>query len=263
LKKKSVHPKVKTYIRLGLAGLVLITLIGLVYAASQTHNISLTADQIQAQIDKRLPLTKQGTTVTQAQVELSDELRVKATAHGRLINRAYVVRLQAATKLRYDSGDFYLLPTDLQINYLTVNDRILIDQFKQYKRPKGLIGRYLQKKRDALANRKAKMVNSLQQRTQKMVISVTRFALERIPVYSLPANLKGAVIGLMIKDIEIKDSRLIVYLSFWQFGLIVLILLGLLVGLIALIVWCPKVFGLFLEFTVNATVSTVDVLDSI
>lgn len=268
MKKKRVHPRVKTYIRLGLIGLGALVLVGGVILASQTHDIVLTGEQIQQRIDAKLPLTKKGITVTQAQVKLTDTLDVSLAAHGRKLGQSFDTELQATAGLHYNSGEFYLFPLRLHVERFAVNGQSTgqiakkavdavtgsrtineeIDELNKKKGVRGAVGRWLTKRRDHLADNKAETVASFQKKTEAWVTAGAGYTLQRVPVYRLPDNLKGAIIGMMIKDIRIADGKLIAHLSFWQLGLSVLMTLVMFAFLICLAIYCPQVFGLFLVF---------------
>lgn len=204
--KHKLRPR--TWIILGLAAVV--TVVCALWQAYGVSDVVLPQADLQQRVDAKLPfVTKNGVTVSQAQVDLSgDKIGLTLTASATKLHVDYTLAASTRGVLRYDNarGAFFFHPEalnviDVKVGAQSVEEKASTLFDKYVKSPR------LQAGKEHLLAVAGELVQSSVQRGAEI-------ALERVPVYTLPDNLKGHVARLALQSVEVKNGAVIAHLSF-------------------------------------------------
>jgi len=223
--KKKLRPR--TWITLILAAIFSIG--AALWHSYGVSEVVLQQADLQQRIDAKLPfVTKNGVTVSQAQIDLSgDKIGLNVAASASKLGVSYGVKASTRGDLRYDNsrGAFYFHPDALNVTDVKIGDQSVEDKASS------LIDKFV-KSPKILANKEHLMTvaNDLVQHSIQRGAEIT---LERVPVYTLPDNFKGHVARLALQSVEVKNGAVVAHLSFMQLTGMVLLYAGLFVLVLA------------------------------
>lgn len=178
-----------------------------------THQIALTQAELQSKIDAKMPFTtKGGVTISNVELDLSDDklgLVVKASATK--FKTEYAIGARTKGDLRYDGlrGAFYFHPDTLKVTQIEANGKSVSDKLG------GLIDKWVDSKK--ILDNKKELMAWAEEFAQSQLQNSAEYALTRVPVYTLPDDLKGTVVKAFLTDLEVKNGTVIAHLSLWQF----------------------------------------------
>lgn len=212
-------------------------------SATGKLDVTMTQEELQAKIDAKLPHTSEHrvtVTVSKATLDLSqDQIGLAFSASASKFGKTVLVDAQTRGSLRYEpmSGSFYFRPNELKFGEIRTGDftvREGVSRFieKWVDSPKIVAGR------EQIGETAEKLVQS---GVQKAVT----VALEHVPVYKLPDNLKGDLARMLLSSVEVHDGKVIAHLSFWHFtGMLLFyaVVFVLALGLAAAMVMAPEGF---------------------
>jgi hypothetical protein len=221
------------FLALGAAGL---------WTVSTTHDISLTANEIQSRIDGALPreIALKGPAqalvpsviAKSATVDLKDgKVALAVALEGRLRNgKSFEIEAKARGVPKYDDGALYFEPEKVDISRLAYEGQSASE----------LVGRLAGKLgdgklRDALEAKAQK----LDDWAEKAADAAIRKLLEERPVYRLRDDMNGAVMKAALEKIAVEGDRLNVTFSLWRLttaavGGLVSLLLGVILALLVI-----------------------------
>lgn len=224
---------------LGIAVLVLFVAAGSLWSIYGKTEIVMTKQELQEKIDAKLPFeTGKGVTFSDVDLDLSDnQIGLKVEASGEKLGLQFDTAGRTRGNLRYDNlkGSFYFVPSELELTSLKTDGESVAD------RVNGLIEKWVDSpkvlaNKDELSGKAAEMATGL-------VLKGAEFTLERIPVYTLPDDIKGNVARMFLKDVEVKGDTIVAHLSFLQFTKMLLLygfVLVLSIGLAAALIMNPE-----------------------
>ena len=173
------------------------------------NEISMSQAQIQEMIAKQLPMEKYGVTISNARLDLSGS-QIGVTVNAEAANFTADGRTRGS--LRYDAmkGSFYFVPSELELTNLASSEGESVAD-----KVTGLIDRWVdsekvQQNADVIAGKANELAHSA-------VLKTSSWALDRIPVYTLPDDFKGNAARMFLTDVEVRGDTIVAHLSFWQF----------------------------------------------
>ena len=185
---------------------------GTFYEVHKIHDITLTEKQVQERIDSKSPFIKNGITIGEIHTSVGDRsVHLTAKIHGKKFGQTFSAFLEGDVISYYDHdrGAFYLQPQSLKINSLEINGD------KVSTKVENLIERFIESEK--IQDNKNEIGETIEDLVNHSISNSTVFTLKQVPIYILPDTLKGSAIKLFLKSIEIKDGKLILHLSVWQF----------------------------------------------
>jgi hypothetical protein len=209
---------------------LLVSVIGAGWAFFGTHEITMTQAELQQKIDTKMPYTTQnGVTVSNVKLDLSgDKIGLSVDASATKLGTEFLIGAQTSGNLRYDnaSGAFYFSPDTLKMTRMEANGTKVSEK----------VGAFIDKWVDSkkILDNKAELTTAAEEIVHTMVQKSAETVLTRVPVYTLPNDLKGTVVRAFLKDVEVKNGTIIAHLSLWQFTLNVIAFLFVLVIAIGL-----------------------------
>lgn len=230
------------------AVLLVVGVVGLLFTVFGSHTLTFTQAELQQKVDAKLPYTtaKHNVTVNGATVDLSgDRIGLVFEAETVKVGQDFKINAGTTGNLRYDvkEGSFYFTPQTLEMTNFEVNDKVFGRRFGQF------LDRHLS---SGLVERRQQLAAWAKTETTEKVQSAAEAALARIPVYTLKNDFKGNIARMTITNVEVKDSTLIVHLSFLQLTGFVLLYALLFVAALAfavVLVLNPELGMVFIAFS--------------
>lgn len=198
-------------IALGAAGL---------WTLAATHEISLSATELQSRIDDRLPkeiavkgpaqALLQSASVKSATVSLRDGKAALAFGvEGKLrTGKIFEIEASALGVPKYAEGALYFEPEKIDVSRLAYGGESAAELVARVAR-----GHVADEKLRALIEEKARKADDW---TARIVDAVLRRYLEERPVYRLKDDVKGAAMKAALDRIAVQDDRLQVTFSLWR-----------------------------------------------
>lgn len=191
--------------------LTAVSVAGIIYGINAVQDITLNGAQVQERIDARLPLIGNGLIVKKINVYITDDSLVLVTdAEGKRLGQEFDISFRADGVPYYDSrkGEFYFRPQEIKITSLKIKDETVSKKVEKF------IDKYVDSpkinaKKDILAADIEKWAHGLIEKTSV-------WALEQMPIYTLPDTLKGNAVRIMLKSVEITNDNITFHLSFWR-----------------------------------------------
>jgi hypothetical protein len=204
-----------------------VALVGIAWTFFGVHEITMTQAEIQQKIDAKMPhTTNSGVTVSDVKIDLSDnKIGLTLDASATKFHMQYLIGAQTKGTLRYNSaeGSFYFQPDVLEVTRVEANGEGVSDNVGK------LIDKWVDSKK--INDNKAELMAKAEEVVQSLVQKSIEVVLTHVPVYTLPDNLKGNVVRVFLKDVEVRDGTVIAHLSIWQFtkwviGFVVMLLVA-------------------------------------
>jgi len=194
------------------AVLLVVSVVGLLFTVFGSHTLTFRQAELQQKVDAKLPYTtaKHNVTVNAATVDLSgDRIGLVFEAETTKMGQDFKINAGTTGTLRYDveEGSFYFTPATLEMTNFEVNDKVFGRRFGQF------LDRHLS---SALSERRQQLADWAKAETTEKIQSASEAALARVPVYTLKNDFKGNIARMTITNVEVKDSTLVVHLSFLQ-----------------------------------------------
>lgn len=196
---------------------VAVSAVGFFVNTHLAKDLSFTQQEIQDRINSRLPLSKDDITVTALVVNFkAGVIGIDAGARGKKFGQMFAVSAYTIGALEYDpfEGKFYFKPQGVQI------DNIVVAGASVSQAVAGFIEHF--PKSEKVIKNKEKISEQVESWVYINVAKFVAWSLERTPVYTLPNTLKGNVIRMLLKSVEVREGVLIAHLSIWQFTWMVL-----------------------------------------
>jgi len=190
-----------------------ISLCGIGWTFFGSSEVVLAQETLQQKIDRKLPyVTHSGVSVSKVQLDLSDgKIGLAIEASATKLRNQFTISAQTRGTLRYDDagGSFYFRPDSLNITCVRLNGERLSQKASTF------IERYVDSPK--INAHKEEVVAAGAELVHELVQSAAETALARVPVYTLPDTLKGNVVRMFVRSVEVSDGKIIAHLSFWQF----------------------------------------------
>jgi hypothetical protein len=209
-----------------------VALVGIAWTFFGVHEIRMTQAEIQQKIDAKMPhTTKNGVTISNVRLDLADDkIGLALDASATKFHTEYAIGAQTKGTLRYNSaeGSFYFQPDLLKVTRVEANGASVSDKAGKF------IDKWVDSKK--INDNKAELMATAEEVVQSLVQKSADVVLTRVPVYTLPDNLKGNVVRVFLEDVEVKDGTVIAHLSIWQFtkwvfGFVVVLLIAVGLGI--------------------------------
>lgn len=198
--------------------LVAASMMGVILGVNAIHDITLTEAQIQERIDAKLPLVKNEITIQRMRVQfLNGSLVVMPEIEGKKWKQEFLISVKANGVPYYDGpkGVFYFRPQTIEVTNLKIKGEAVSEKTKRF------IDRFIDSPN---INRNKDVIGAkVEEWVHGSIESMTTGTLKRVPIYTLPDTLKGNLVRILLKSVEINDSTLILHLSVWQFTKIVML----------------------------------------
>lgn len=191
-----------------------------------SYSFTLTEEQIQTKVDAKMPVEKSGITIAAVGFDLSqDDVTVLATGAIEKLGEAYTFEIRAVgvPSYRFTTGEFYFTPRDVEIISLEqTSDSAIGGAIK------GFADKYLTDDNKIGVKLKTLVTDAagkIEEWIQKGVEAGAEYALERVPVYTLPDDTKGFLARAVLDDVAVKDGTLSIKLSLMRLTIWVLLLI--------------------------------------
>jgi hypothetical protein len=202
--------------------------VGLYLGIQKFQHFTLTGGEIQQRIDKKLPhTTKNNVTVNSMHIELLKEgISLRFNAEGKRLRQEFNVTAHAMGKLNYDAhkGAFHFYPQNIEVEELAIRGGDVSDKVEKF------IDKWVMS--DKIVARKDVISSKVEEWVYSLIEGTARTALKNMAVYTLPDNLKGNVVRMMLTSVETQEGVLTAHLSFWQFTKMIIFYLVVLVAAI-------------------------------
>lgn len=216
--------------------------------------VSLRFDQyeIQEKIDAQLPVINKrlqsdgkDIRIEKLQVEVRDQLTVRATAHGKKFGKEFGVSAHAAGTPRYvpTEGAFYLDPSAIEIKEVWYNGASVKDSVL------GAAKRYITN--EGLQRLVTDNADKIEEWATHATESTVTRVLQRMPVYKLKDDGKGVVALALLDELTIEGDEVVVHLTlvrlmWWTFVGIAAVLLS--IGFLYMLATHPGLGAAILVF---------------
>lgn len=189
---------------------LVISVIGAAWTFFGVDEIAMTQAEVQAKIDAKLPYTSpNGVQVSGVNLDLSGD-KIGLTVHSQAERFHMRFDIDAATRgtlvFNVAEGAFYFHPDTLKVIDAKADDVSVGTK----------VGTMLDKLRISSTD-KAQIMSVAEGLAQSAIQHSAELWLDHMPVYKLPHTGKGYVVRAFLKDVTVKDGKIIAHLSLWQF----------------------------------------------
>lgn len=225
MRRRNVYGAV---IVLGVAGLF-----GAYVAASTDHTIRVAAPTIQTRIDRVLPKTTHGITVTRAILSFEDSRAIiNVEVNGKKLTRKFHLSARAIGVpdfVHSRNGDFYFKPEKVDVVEFAFEgdppSKFLVRAADRY----GM-------KHPGLQNALIDIAPHVEEWISEAAHQGAILALEHIPVYRLKDDNVGAFLQASLQDVRIDGDHLVVQFSLKQFTIAAMGIVGSVILVVAVMV---------------------------
>ena len=203
------------WIVISLLGVV--SLIGLVVGINSIQDITLTEQEVQSRVDGKLPLEKNGMVLNGLQVNLENNLlNVVASFEGKKWGQEFSATINTDGTPYYNNldGTFHFRPNKITVSEIRVRGEAVSTKVEKF------IDKYVDSPK--INQNAGEIATKIEEWVNGSIENTTTFALQRIPIYTLPDTLKGNTARMLLKSVDIGNDNLTLHLSFWQFTKMVL-----------------------------------------
>ncbi|MDO8558595.1 MAG: hypothetical protein Q7S09_05465 [bacterium] len=185
--------------------------LGIVLGLDGTHDITLREAQVQEKINANLPLIKNDLAVRRVDIDLQDgTVGISLDAEGKKWGQEFTISAHVEGRPVFDSmdGSFHFQPHAVKVTEIRVKGETVSAKVEKF------IDRYvdsakIDKNKEVIGEEIEKWAHASMEHT-------TIFALEHLPIYTLPNTLKGNIFRMLLKSVEVHQESLSLHLSFWQ-----------------------------------------------
>ena len=188
------------------------SVIGLAVGISSIHDITLSEQDVQSRVDSRLPLEKSGMVLNGLQVNLENNLlNVVANFEGKKWGQEFSATINTDGTPYYNNldGTFHFRPNKITVREIKVGGEAVSTKVEKF------IDKYVDSPK--INQNAGEVATKIEEWVNGSIEGTTIFALQRIPIYTLPGTLKGNTVRMLLKSVDIGKDSLTLHLSFWQF----------------------------------------------
>ena len=188
------------------------SLIGLVVSINSIQDITLTEQEVQSRVDSKLPLEKDGMVLNGLQVNLDNNLlNVVASFEGKKWGQEFSATINTEGTPYYNNldGTFHFRPNKITVREIRVRGEAVSTKVEKF------IDKYIDSPK--INQNAGEIAMKIEEWVNGSTENTTTFALQRIPIYTLPDTLKGNTVRMLLKSVDIGNDNLTLHLSFWQF----------------------------------------------
>jgi hypothetical protein len=242
--------KEKSRIRMFLGVLPIALIIMALVAVKMIEDVHLSEEMIQSAADSALPLTTDGgITIESATVDIDEVLTVTVKASGDVAGQPFRAIVVCSGTISYEAlkGEFYFLPEKIFIESFTVADASVAEHADDAIRIVRMteVGSSLL---SALSERGVDLSGAgerVEDQVEGLVSVAAERALRTFPVYTLPNDVKGGAVQLLLTSVEIEPGAVVAHLSLWKLTVRVITITMLLAVLLLLAIYAPWVLEIF------------------
>lgn len=210
--------------------------------------IRLTESRLQSIVDEQLPKTQSDVTVERGTVRLQDDqVFVELWMNGSKFGQTFDLQITTLGRPAYDpsNGSFYFRPTDVTIEDVTV-ERNGVSVGNQLK---GLVDRYLPDNKGA-SNLAEDLAPAVQAWLEEAAERGATFALQRMPIYTLPDNATGIAAMMFLNDVWSENGELVIDFTLWRLTWWIFLIIVAIAGTVGMLVAMARSPGLFAGATI-------------
>ena len=230
-----------------IASFVAVSLVGIFMTIGHIEDVTISEKMIQEKISENIPIEKNGIKVSDLTLYLENkEIQLFVNAEGSKFKQTFTLQASAKGVPSYSEGSFYFTPSALEIKSFKVNGGNLAEK----------TSRFISKWVDApkINDNKDEIGETLESWAIGSVEKTAAFALQRIPVYTLPDDFKGNFARIALESVEVEGNNLVAHLSVWKIGKTIFFFLFILLAAVGLTI------GMIRNPAAFTTIVAVDIL---
>lgn len=192
--------------------LIVVSSFGLVVGINSVQDITLTEQDVQSRINDKLPLEKNGMVLRDMQVNFENNLlNVTASFEGKKWGQEFSATMNMDGTPYYSNldGTFHFRPNKITVREIKVKGEAVSTKVEKF------IDKYVDSPK--INQNASEIATKIEEWVNGSIENTTTYALQRIPIYTLPDTLKGNTVRMLLESVEIGNDNLTLHLSFWQF----------------------------------------------
>lgn len=222
--------------------MLVFSITGVIFALGAVKDVSISKRQIQQMLSDTLPFEKDGVIVSDIELTLDNQaIQLNIIAKGEKLKQKFAVNASSSGIPHYDNGKFYFKANKFTVNNFTVNNTSVNEGVA------GLISKWVDSKK--INENKEQIGIQVEKWAERAVEQAVVYALQKIPIYTLPEDMKGRFVRIALESVEVVDNNIVAHLSVWQIGKNVILfgcLFLLSVAFVAAMFICPELLLIFL-----------------